>query len=162
MPEENATRYRHSDGLRMRFKPRSRIANPFLQIVPWLNIIVIIALFLVLAKRVTLQPGVVFNLPTGPFQEGLRQGLTLIMLHVKQGEGEARTFVFFDDVRYRPGDEREEEQLRQELRQAASRPGGRQALLFADRNVPHGDVMALVRVVRSAGIRTVNVALKPE
>ncbi len=160
--QEIADRKWREEGLRMRFRPRNRIANPFLQIVPWLNIVVVMALFFSLSHRLTLHPGVVFHLPSSAFQEGLSQGLSLVMLNVPQGDSPDRTFVFFDDVRYSPGNGDEEEQLRLDLMRASSRPGGRQALLFAERNVPHGDVMALVAIIRSAGIRTVNVAVKPE
>jgi biopolymer transport protein ExbD len=35
-------------------------------------------------------------------------------------------------------------------------------LLLADRQVPHGDVMAAVNLARSAGVQRVNVGVKPD
>ena len=151
----------YTEGLRMRFRPRNRIANTFLQVVPWINFVVVLALFFSLSGRLTLQPGLVFELPRAPFHEGMHYGLTVVMLRA-QRPGGAETLVFFDDVRYQPGVPEQSEQLRAELALAARRPDGRQVLLLADRRVPHGDVMDLVNLVRAAGIRRVNVSAKPE
>ena len=148
-------------GLRARLRTRSRPVNRFLQIVPWINFAVVLGLFLSLSGRLTLQPGVVFELPRAPFREGLQRGLTLVMLRAARPQGE-ETLVFFDDVRYQLGLSDQDAQLRDELARAAARPDGRQLLLLADRRVPHGDVMALVNLARSAGIQRVNAALKPE
>ena len=148
-------------GLRARFRTRSRIVNSFLQVVPWVNFAVVLALFLSLSGRLTLQPGVVFELPRAPFREGLQRGLSLVMLRADRPQGE-ETLVFFDDVRYQFGVPEQDAQLRDDLSRAAGRPDGRQLLLLADRRVPHGDVMALVNLARSAGIQRVNAALKPE
>ena len=151
----------NTGGLRARFRTRSRLANGFLQAVPWINFAVVLALFLALSGRLTLHPGVVFELPRASFREGLQRGLTLVMLRAQRPQG-AETLVFFDDVRYQIGVPEQGAQLRDELARAAARPDGRQLLLLADRRVPHGDVMALVNLARSAGIQRVNAALKPE
>ena len=148
-------------GLRSRFRTRSRVANAFLQIVPWLNFAVVLALFLGVSGRLVRQPGVVFELPRAPFREGIQQASPLVMLRSRRPQG-AETLVFFDDVRYQIGLPDQDAQLRDELARAAARPDGRQLLLLADRRVPHGDVMALVNLARSAGIQRVNAALKPE
>ena len=148
-------------GLRTRFRTRSRVANAFLQIVPWLNFAVVLALYLGVSGRLVRQPGVVFELPRAPFREGLQRGPTLVMLRSQRPQGE-ETLVFFDDVRYRLEVPEQAAQLRGELARAAVRPEGRQLLLLADRRVPHGDVVALVNLARSAGIQRVNAAIKPE
>ncbi len=151
----------YTEGLRMRFRPRNRIANGFLQVVPWLNFVVVLALFFSLSGRLTLQPGVVFELPRAAFHEGIQQGLTLVMLRAQRAQG-AETLIFFDDVRYQLSVPEQGEQLRAELARAALRPDGRQLLLLADRRIPHGDVMDLVNLARAAGIRQVNASVKPE
>ena len=151
----------YTEGLRMRFRPRNRIANTFLQVVPWMNFVVVLALFFALSNRLTLQPGVVFELPRAPFQEGIHQGVTLVMLRAQRAEGD-ETLVFFDDVRYQLGLAEQHERLRTDLAQAAARPNGQQMLLLADRRVPHGDVITVVNLARSAGIRRVNASIRPE
>ncbi len=151
----------YTEGLRTRFRPRGRISNTFLQVVPWINFVVVLALFFAISRRLTLQPGVVFDLPRAPFHEGIQQGLSVVMLRPQRGTVES-TLVFFDDVRYQLEVPEQGEQLRTDLAQAAQRPAGRQLLLLADRRVPHGDVMALVDLARDAGIQRVNVATKPD
>lgn len=150
-----------SDGLRTRFRPRGRIAQPFLQIVPWLNIGLVLALLFVLAGRLTLRPGVVFELPRAAFREGMQRGPRIVMIRVQRAEG-PQTLVFFDDVRYRLDLPEQNEQLRAELARAALRPEGRQLLLLADATVPHGDVISLVDLAREVGVRRVNVSVRPE
>jgi biopolymer transport protein ExbD len=150
-----------ADGLRMRFRPRSRISQAFLQVVPWLNFVVVLLLYLALARQLILAPGVVFDLPRAPFREGLRRGPRIVMVHVRHPAG-PETFVFFDNVRYQTGLPQQAEQLRAELARAAARPDGRHLLLLADRRVPHGDVIELVNLARAVGVQRVNVAIKPE
>ncbi len=150
-----------SDGLRTRFRPRSRIAQPFLQIVPWLNFGLVLMLLFVLSGRLTLQPGVVFELPRTVFREGMQRGPSIVMIRVQRSEG-PQTLVFFDDVRYQLDLSEQNEQLRAELARAALRPEGRQLLLLADTTVPHGDVISLVDLAREVGIRRVNVSVRPE
>lgn len=145
----------------MRFRPRSRIANTFLHVVPWLNFAVVLALFFAISGRLTLQPGVVFEVPQAPFDEGVQRALTLVMIHAERAE-EDETLIFFDDVRYQPGEPEQRAQLGAELARAALRPNGHQVLLLADRRVPHGAVIDLVTLIRAAGVRRVNVAVKPE
>ncbi len=145
----------------MRFRPRSRIANTFLQIVPWINFVVIVALFMSISGRMTLQPGVQFELPQAPFHEGMQRGPTVVMINVQRAGG-PETLIFFDDVRYQPEVPEQRAQLQAELAQAALRPNGHQVLLLADRHVSHGAVIELVNLIRAAGVQRVNVSVKPE
>lgn len=148
-----------SDGLRMRFRPRSRIRQTFLLVVPWINFGIIMVLFLALSHRLTLAPGTAFELPTAPFHEGMQQGLTAVMIRVERPQGD-QTLVFFDDARYQFPSQRE--LLAAQFVRRATKLGGRQLLLLADRRVPHGDVMTLVNLARETGIHRVNVGVKPE
>ena len=150
-----------TDGLRTRVRPRGRIAQPFLQIVPWLNFGLVAALLFALTGRLILQPGMVFELPRTVFREGMQRGPSVVLVRARRAEGN-ETLAFFDDVRYRIDRHDQTEQLRAELSRVAVRPDGRQLLLLADHNVPHGDVMALVDLARAVGIWRVNVAIKPE
>jgi biopolymer transport protein ExbD len=150
-----------ADGLRTRFRPRSRIGQAFLQIVPWVDFGVVMLLFLALSQRLTLRPGVMFDLPRAAFREGLHRGPSLVMISAQRAQG-AETLIFFDDVRYQLDEPANVEVLRAELARAALRPAGRQLLLLADRRVPHGDVVTLVNLARAVGVQRVNVAVKPE
>lgn len=150
-----------ADGLRMRFRPRSRIGQGFLMVVPWVDCLFVLVLFLALGHRLLLRPGIVFELPQAPFREGVHHGLTVVMLVVDRPKG-PETLVFFDDIRYELSNAAEMEQLRSRVGSGLGQPGGRQLLLLADRRVPHGDVVALVNLARETGIQRVSVTVKPE
>ena len=149
----------HDQDPRTRFKPRNRIGALFLQVVPWLNVAIIILLLYIVADRLVLAPGVVFELPRQPFQEGISQAASIVLLRIEAPS--PTTLVFFDDVRYSltPGDI---QGLHDQLAATARRPYGRKLLLLADRRVPHGDVMQVVETARKAGIQKINVGIKPE
>ncbi|MDD5705367.1 MAG: biopolymer transporter ExbD [Kiritimatiellae bacterium] len=150
-----------ADGLRMRFRPRSRIGQPFLQVVPWVSFVIVMLLFLLLSNRMLLRPGVGFDLPRAAFREGSQSGVSVVMVSAQRPDGD-ETLVFLDNVRYRLSELQQVEQLRAELGRAALRPDGRQLLLLADRHVPHGDVIAFVDLARGVGVQRVNVSIKPE
>ena len=142
-------------GVRSRLRRRGPFGGLFLQIVPWLNV----ALAAALSRQLTIAPGVQFDLPAAPFSEGARSGAGLVLFQT--ADPEATTLAFFDDVRYIVGTE-DEANLQRELARYARRLGGGQILLLADENVRHGDVMRVVDLVRGAGVKRVNVALKPK
>jgi len=151
-----------ADVLRERFRPRSRIAQAWLAAVPWINLALIGGLFWVIGDRLRVQPGVVFDLPTAPFREGMHYGLTAVMLPVSRPSGQTETLVFFEDEPYCTSVPAQVRQLGAALRSRAARETRRELLLLADRRVPHGDVMAAVEVARAAGIQRISVAAKPE
>ena len=115
----------------------------------------------VVSDRILVRPGVVFYLPRAPFREGLRYGLTAVMLPVARTNGQ-ETLVFFDDERFVLAVPTQLEQLAERIRDRLAREPRREILLLADRRIPHGDVMTVVNLAREAGVNRVNVATKPE
>ncbi len=146
-------------GIRSRLRGSNRIGWLFLHVVPWLNVAVVAALAAALSHQLTIAPGVQFELPAAPFTEGARSGAGLVLFQT--ADTEPKTLAFFDDVRYTVGTE-DEANLAREIAKYARRIGGGQILLLADENVRHGDVMHIVNLVRDAGVKHVNVALKPK
>ncbi len=146
-------------GIRPRLRRGGRFGWAFLHVVPWLNVAVVAALASTLSRQLTIAPGVRFELPEAPFTEGARSGAGLVLFQT--AESEPTTLAFFDDVRYIIGSE-DEANLAREIAKYAHRIGGGQILLLADENVRHGDVMHVVNLVRDAGVKRVNVALKPK
>ncbi len=145
-------------GIRSRLRKGGRFGWLFLQVVPWLDAIVVAGLAAALTRQLTISPSVQFELPSAPFEEGSKSGTGLVLF---QTEGpEPRILAFFDDVRYVVG--LDDEALSQELAKYSRKRGGNQILLLADENVRHGDVMRVVNLVRDAGVRRVNVAVKPK
>ena len=157
------TRYSslEAHGLRTRYSPKSRIGQGLVSAAPWINVLLLIVLFALIESRLALQPGVVVDLPRAPFREGLRYGLTAVMIPVPRTNG-LETLVFFDDDRYMIDTAERREKLAERISQRAALEPRREILLLADRRIPHGDVIAVVNLAREAGVSRVNVSIKPE
>ncbi len=147
-------------GLRSGRRNRRRPATAFLQLVPWLTLIVVLALFFSVWHRVLVVPGVRFSLPAGAFVEGSAGSINLILLRATQPA--PATLAFFNDVRFSLTNGTDAVRLRKDIQATLDRGQGGTLLLLADRNVPHGDVMAAVGIAREAGVRDINVAVKPD
>lgn len=147
--------------LRHRFRERGWGGRALFAAAPWLNLGLLVLLLLVLSDRILLRPGVVFELPRAPFREGLRYGLTAVMLPVARTNG-LETLIFFDDERFGLATPGLREQLAVRLRDRVALEPRREILLLADRRIPHGDVMTVVNLAREAGVGRVNVSTKPE
>jgi biopolymer transport protein ExbD len=143
-------------GVRSRLRRNGRFGWLFLQIVPWLNAIVIAALAAALSGRVVVNKSVNFSLPSAPFEEGSQSGAGLVLFQTD----DQKTLAFFDDVRYIIGSD--DDALKRELARYARQRKESQILLLADEDIRHGEVMHVVNLVRDAGVRRVNVALKPQ
>ena len=61
--------------LRTRFIPKSRIRTGLVSMSPWLDFVLILIFFLFAESRIVLQPGVVVELPTASFSEGVAPGM---------------------------------------------------------------------------------------
>ena len=145
-------------GFRSRLRKGGRFGWLFLQVVPWLDAIVVAGLAAALTRQMTVAPGVQFELPSAPFEEGSHSGAGLVLFQTD--DPEPRTLAFFDDVRYVIGTD--DAALAQEIAKYSHKLNGDQILLLADENVRHGDVMRVVNLVRDAGVKRVNVAVKPK
>ncbi len=148
--------------LRDKYRPKSRIGLAFLVAVPWIDVLLVAALFIWVGSRLTLRPGTVFDLPAAPFQEGLYENITAVLIPVTRNGWQSETLVFFDDERYSLSDQQQVQRLGAAMRNLLSRTARRELLLLADRRVPHGDVMAAVNVARAAGVQRVNVGVRPD
>ena len=150
-----------SETLRNRFARRGWGGQALLAAAPWLNLVLLTILLLVVGDRILVRPGVVFELPHAPFREGLRYGLTAVMIPVPRTNG-METIVFFDEERFEMTTQAKQEQLAERIRARVEHEPRREILLLADRRIPHGDVMALVNLARDAGVSRVNVSTKPD
>lgn len=150
-----------SDHLRMRFRPRGRIGQVFLTVVPWIDLAVIALLFIATRQLLVLQPGIGFDLPVAPLREGASAGMTAVLLHFERPGG-IENLVFFDDERFRLHLPDDRAAMQQALGNRIRTHGQRELLLHVDRRVEHGVVMQLVNLAREAGITRVNVSLKAQ
>lgn len=140
-------------------RARGRQASWLFGAVPWLDALIIAALFWAVAGRATLAPSVAFELPTAPFTEGTSAAGSLIALPDPAGEG--RVLVFFEDARYIIGSDDESNLTADVARYSRTASSGRM-LLLADASIRHGDVMRIVEILRAGGVKRIDVAVKPE
>lgn len=144
-----------------------RFGGPWAQAVlfsvPWINSLILIVLLFLYHDRIAISPGIVFDLPSAPLQEGAHTGLTALMFAVTH-ESIAReeALVFFDDARYMVQDDDQMSTLSEQIRLRLKSSSSRDFLLLADKRVSHGDIMRFVTILRKAGVSKVNVAEKPE
>ena len=140
-------------------------AQTLLTAVPWVNAVILVLLILSVHDKITVSPGILFDLPTEPLREGTHSSMTAMMIPVASEvhPGRQETMIFFDDDRYMSSDPEQMGLLSERLRQISmqNRPDG-SLLLLADKRVPNGDILGFVNRAREAGITLVNIALKPE
>lgn len=150
-----------SETLRQRYMRGGWGGRALFVAAPWITLMLLAGLLLVVGERILLRPGVVFDLPHAPFREGMRFGLTAVMIPVARTNGQA-TLVFFDDEPFDLGIASRRDQLAARIHERVALEPRREVLLLADRRIPHGDVMTVVNLARDAGVSRVNVAAKPD
>ena len=153
-----------ASSLRTRFSPKSRIGQGLVSMAPWMDVVLLLILFILLDGRLVLQPGHVVELPRAPFTEGTRPGLVAVILPAGStgtGGGGREDMVFFDDERFMVRDAEQLQSLKQALVRGMQRRDEDVLVIQADRRVPHGTVQQIVQVAIEAGLRKVNIAAEP-
>lgn len=138
-------------------------ARPLSAAAPWLSLVLLVSLFGIVSKEVTLGRGTVFDLPESAAADADDPGLTVFVLPVpRDAGGGEETLVFFDDARFAPADAASAANLQHRLSARVSDARSRTLLILADRRVPAGDLMKLMALARKAGLRHVQVAERRE
>ena len=138
-------------------------SRPLVAAAPWLTLLLLLTMFYFLGGRLTGAAGTVFELPDPAGRQMDTPALAaLVMPSAREGGKAEGTLVFFDDARYSLADKSSFAALREQMAlRARENPSGT-LLLFVDRRVGAGDVMALTGMARDAGIRRVQVGEKRE
>ena len=144
-----------------------RFGGPWAQAVmysvPWINAIILFILLFLYHERITISPGIIFDLPPAPLREGSHTGLTALMFAVNQESmSREEAMVFFDDSRFMVEDNEQMSVLAEQIRVRLQNSSSKDFLLLADKRVKHGDILRFVNILRNAGVSKVNVAEKPE
>lgn len=149
--------------LRTRFRPRSRVAHGLVSAAPWINLGLLVWMWTLLESRLILQPGLIVEMPTGPFVSGTPiAGPTLVILSVRGLEGGPRQdVVFFDDERYVLRQSAQMDKLRRALRTFARRDPQAALVIQADRRVSHETVTTVMNLAVESGWKRINLALQP-
>jgi len=145
-------------GLRTRFVPKSRMRTGLSSMSPWLDLVLLFFFFLFVESRIVLRPGVIVELPTAEFEEGISGGMIAVVLALESPEGRSEV-VFFDDEPYAADDEKRMAELKQALDRYHSDHNDTALTIYADKTIEHGTVSGLVRMARDIGLDRVNMGV---
>lgn len=163
------------DGLRTRYRPRSRVYSLFFAVVPWLDMIVLAMAFVLFARAMAMVPGMTVDLPTLPVDDGLRSTVAIVARAIaptteKEGvdyvadDGATvkpiAVMVFFDDERFNLSQPHHIATFRNAVRAMLARTGETQALLYLDQTVTHENSMRLTVLLRDVGIDRINFVIQ--
>lgn len=131
------------------FRPPTRPAGGLLDMTPFVDTIFNLLIFFALSMNFLVDPGITVDLPAAAAEEAARGGDDLNVVITRKGE------VRLDGAPVALA------ALREALAEAAAKGGGPQVLLRADRNVPHGLVVAVMDAARAAGLTRLAIVTQP-
>lgn len=143
-----------------RYNLHHGIGGKLLQVVPWLNAVLIIALLVFVTDRITVAPGIRFELPPSPIEEAISDNAPkAILLNATEGE---QAILFYDDIRYRLTSQAECDCLSAAITRSVEKNRWTSLILYADKYVHHQDVMKFVAIARKAGAKEILIATDSE
>jgi len=148
-------------GLRTRYFPKARICHGFIFIVPWVNMLLLVAAILALERRIVLQPGVTVNLPRSTFIQGSPSDLAAVIFSAPGvPSAPRRDIVFFDDVRYWAGSEEDMKKLGQAIARRVRVHPASSLVIHADSRIEHATLVRVLSIAADAGVRSINIATR--
>lgn len=149
-------------GLRTKYFPKSRINQGLMSMAPWLNIVMLLIMFMIVDSRLVLQPGVVLSLPEIPFVDGTNSGSLVIVVRSTDriGSNTRMEKIFFDDEVFDAGDAKKMRIFAARLALAAKEARGNALVIHADKATSHGTLVEIYNIAREANIRRINLAVK--
>lgn len=146
-------------GLRTRYYPKNRIGHGFITVGPWIDIILLLILFVIIDARLVLQPGVTVSLPQTSFGDGARARQVAVVMSVGSStRGGRKYIVFFDDVRFVAGEADQMCNLEHAFAQQAKDHPGADLVILADESVPHGTIVKITTMALDVGFQHVSLA----
>jgi biopolymer transport protein ExbD len=133
--------------LQRRFPPHRRVFCGPVDAVPFVNLVMLLMLFMILHSSFVLKPGITVNLPASSFASGA--GLGAVVVTVSQ-EG----MVFFNDERTTL------EGLESAFSQAAFNRPGSTLVIEADGQVRYGTIVQIYNMAIAAGLQKVVMATR--
>jgi biopolymer transport protein ExbD len=146
-----------AERMRTRFSPKNRIGHGLVSLAPWFDVILVLLFFVVTASRVAVQPGIVVELPSAVFSDGLRSRHVAVVAAGAPNQA-TPAVAYYDDIRYRL-DEAGRAALAAVWRADEAKEEG--LILFADGDVPSATLNTLLSMARTAGFPRVNLAHRP-
>jgi biopolymer transport protein ExbD len=145
-----------------RYRPENRISRGMVACAPWVNVALLVAMYLYLLAPNVLQPGITIRLPESPFVSGSRYGHNVVVLSQEAaGQREREEIVFFDDQRYLVRQGGQMDELRVALAGAVREQPTLPLVIESDIAVKHGTIVQLFDMAAAAGVKEVMVATRP-
>jgi biopolymer transport protein ExbD len=146
-------------GLRTRYSPRTRISQGLIGVGPWIDIILLVIMFVLFESKFVLHPGVVVEIPGGSFRGGTKGGVIAVVLAIDaSGSAPGGEMIFFDDERFVVGRQDDMAKLKEAFARSVRRRPAEPLIIQADRDVESGTVMEIIDVATEVGVKGVNIA----
>lgn len=145
-----------------RYRSENRLNRGLVTAAPWVNLALLVAMYLYLLAPNVLQPGIAVQLPKSPFTDGRQYGHNLAVLSLPvAGRAEREEIIFFDDQRYLVREAAQLDALRTALAKARSDKPSLALVVEADGAVRHETLVQLFNMASDAGFKEVNLATRP-
>ncbi len=163
------------DGIRTRYRPRSRIYSVFFVVVPWFDMMIISVAFAFFTLMMSSTPGISVDLPAFAVKDGMRSTIMIVAkvsplgvesLAESGGVDDGATVppmgvtVFFNDSRYNLSQPHHIATFRNTLETLVLQSGETEALLYIDKDVTHENTMRLAMLLKSAGVSRICYVVK--
>lgn len=129
--------------------------RPFVVLAPWLTVACLYLMLHLVSGTLTIEKGVLFDLPDGDLAEGKSTELVALIMPTDR-----ETLVFFDDSRYLMGDATSVSTLARHLSDRVLRAREKTLLVLADRRVTSGNLIKLAAIARRGGVKRILFAEK--
>jgi biopolymer transport protein ExbD len=151
----------YAQGFR-RYRPENRMNRGLVSSAPWVNLGLLVAMYLYFLAPNVLQPGIAVQLPEAPFTDGRHYGHNMVVLSLPVADRSERDeIVFFDDDRYLERDNGQMDALRVALAKARRDKAGLPLVIEADQAVRHATIVRVFDMAAEAGFREVTLATRP-
>lgn len=163
------------DGIRTRYRPRSRIYSVFFVVVPWFDMMILSVAFAFFSQMMASTPGVTVDLPVYAVKDGMRSTIMIVAkatpLGVETAAESARVddgatvrpmaiTVFFNDARFNLSQPYHIATFRNTLETLISQSGETEALLYMDKDITHENTMRFAMLLKSAGVSRICYVVK--
>ncbi len=169
------------EGLRIRYRPPCRIQSVFFAVVPWVNVLLLAAAFVMFSQSNAVVPGMTVDvgLPEERANGGMRSSLAIVVRPIPRSEEAVATkygemaaddgavetpmdlILFFRDSRFNLSQPHNIASFRNSIAAEVRRLEETDALLYIDKTVAHRDTMRLTAMLRDAGVERVCFVVKP-
>ncbi len=163
------------DGIRTRYRPRSRIYSAVFAVVPWFDVMILAMAFVVFSQMISVVPGIPVDLPVNMVREGMRSTIMIVAkaspLGVKTPTKTDKAddgatvspmgiTAFLNDSRFNLSQPHHIATFRNTLSSLISRSGETEALLYLDKDITHENTMRFSMLLKSAGVSRICYVVK--